>query len=367
MLRVLFSLCLGLLLPLVAQGIEPPPVGPPWSRELAAAQKIALEQGTPIFVYFTKTHCPHCVPVEKDVLPSEKLKPAYKQVAWLFNNRSFDGSPRDRIAENIEHRFGVSSYPHLLLIDPEKLTVITEMGRSEEELLTAFRTIKVQITDAKAAAAKLKAAELTAAKLRSSQSLKDARELIGDSDIVVRLTALEVLAKKEPKTLLPRVEELLKVEHDPFRFELLNTLATSGDSSAAPALAALLESPYGSLNPNVLRIMSVKALAKCGTAESVPTIAKFASTGEYNNSLTGQSIATLQALALRLPQTKASVKAALLESYPAIPAAPEKNEQARCIALAKTVHLALSQVTNKQVAFPSTYNEATRQDLKQSW
>ncbi|MHC4952957.1 MAG: hypothetical protein ACYTGZ_03645 [Planctomycetota bacterium] len=33
-----------------------PPKGPPWQRDLLAAQKAALEQGKPIFFYFTKTY-----------------------------------------------------------------------------------------------------------------------------------------------------------------------------------------------------------------------------------------------------------------------------------------------------------------------
>ena len=33
-----------------------PPEGPPWERDLLAAQKKAIEQGKPIFFYFTKTY-----------------------------------------------------------------------------------------------------------------------------------------------------------------------------------------------------------------------------------------------------------------------------------------------------------------------
>ena len=37
-------------------GSETPPEGPPWQRDLLAAQKQALEKGKPLFVYFTKTY-----------------------------------------------------------------------------------------------------------------------------------------------------------------------------------------------------------------------------------------------------------------------------------------------------------------------
>ena len=37
-------------------GSETPPKGPPWERDLLVAQKRALDEGKPIFVYFTKTY-----------------------------------------------------------------------------------------------------------------------------------------------------------------------------------------------------------------------------------------------------------------------------------------------------------------------
>ena len=45
-----------LLVGAAAAGSETPPKGPPWVRELAAAQKSAQETGRPIFVYLTKTY-----------------------------------------------------------------------------------------------------------------------------------------------------------------------------------------------------------------------------------------------------------------------------------------------------------------------
>ena len=33
-----------------------PPEGPPWQRDLLAAQKKGLEEGKPVFFYFTKTY-----------------------------------------------------------------------------------------------------------------------------------------------------------------------------------------------------------------------------------------------------------------------------------------------------------------------
>jgi hypothetical protein len=35
---------------------ETPPAGPPWERDFSKAHALALEDGTPIFLYFTKTY-----------------------------------------------------------------------------------------------------------------------------------------------------------------------------------------------------------------------------------------------------------------------------------------------------------------------
>ncbi|MBI3096870.1 MAG: hypothetical protein HYY93_01290 [Planctomycetes bacterium] len=37
-------------------GSETPPEGPPWKRDFLEAQKEALKEGKPIFIYLTKTY-----------------------------------------------------------------------------------------------------------------------------------------------------------------------------------------------------------------------------------------------------------------------------------------------------------------------
>lgn len=350
-----------------AAAIEPPPVGPPWERELAAAQKIALKQGTPIFIYFTKTHCPHCVPIEKGVLPSPGLQPAYGKVAWLFNNRSFDESPADRRAERIELRFGISSYPHLVLVDPEKLTVISHLGRTERALLEEFDKERVTIADAQGAAEKLRQAELRLAKLEQAGSVAAAKDALADEDLVVRCTALRILANAEPRAIAAQAGGLLQVPSDHFRYQVCEVLAELGDPSAAPALAAMAENPKESLNPNVLRIHAVDALAKCGVEESIPVVAKFAATGEFNNGLTHRAVDALAEIAARLPGTKAAVQKALVQAYPSPVRATVDADLQRCTALAKKVHEHLETLSNKKVPFPSTYNETARGRLMASW
>ncbi|MCE9637753.1 MAG: hypothetical protein K8T90_18795 [Planctomycetes bacterium] len=61
--RISIASCLAVVLVSLAAvarvafgGSETPPVGPPWVRDFAVAQKSAIERGVPVFVYLTKTH-----------------------------------------------------------------------------------------------------------------------------------------------------------------------------------------------------------------------------------------------------------------------------------------------------------------------
>ena len=305
------------------------------------------------------------MPIEQQLLPSASLKPTYRKVAWLYNNRNFDNSPADRTAERIELRFGISSYPHLLIVDPEKLTVLAELGRTEKDLLNGFaRTIKV--ANAKAAAEKLRQAEDRVAKLEKANTAAAAKKGLTDEDIVVRFTALQMLVKQEPKAVAAKATELLEVPNDNFRYQVCVALTQIGDKSAAKALEKLAADPKSSMNPNVLRIRAVEALAKCGTEESVAVVARFASTGDVNNGLTSEAIEALAEIAARVPKAKTGAKDALVRSYP--PAGGSATgEKERSLALAQKVHQQLTKLTGKKVMFPTVYDEAARTKLMKSW
>ncbi|MEO2088107.1 MAG: HEAT repeat domain-containing protein [Gemmataceae bacterium] len=355
----------------VAVGGEPAPKGPPWVRDLAAAQKTALERGTPIFIYFTKTYCPHCVPIEKDVLPSSGLKPAYDKAVWVYNNRSFDRSAADLAAERIELRFGMSSYPQLVTVDPVTLTVIDHLGRTEQALLDGFEKAAPKVTkaaDAKKTAEKFRDAEARAVKLAKSASVPDAKKALTDDDIVVRYTALQILTAKSPKAVAEKAGDLLAEPNDLFRFRVCDVLTKAGDKAAAETLEKLLDAPKGSNNPNMLRVNVVEALAACGTEASIPVVAKYATTGDYNNGLTQAAIDALAALAARHPKAKAEVKQALLDAFPpALTSGQTPAEKTRCVDLAKRVHQHLTKLTRKAVAFPAAYDDAAREKLKKGW
>ena len=346
-----------------ATAAEPPPAGPPWFRQLADAQKTALDRGAPIFIYFTKKSCPHCAPVEKDTLPSQVLKPGYDKAVWLYSNRNFDGSPLDRAAQRLEERFGVSSYPHLLLINPETLDLIRELGRTPEVILKGIEGTKVAVTDAKAATERLRKADERLAKVEKAPA--SAAQYLADEDPMVRLAAVRVLGQKNPKAVVAKAADLLATPHDVFRYEVCDVLAKAGDVTAAPALEDVASNPEKSHNPNVLRIRAIQALARCGREESVPVVAEFAKAGDANNGLTGVSVDTLAAIAARLSKAKAAVKEALVVSYPPAGGAPADAQ--RRDALARKVHAHLTALTKRTIPFPTTYDDAARAKLLKSW
>lgn len=53
---VLIALLFVFAVPDAWAGSETPPKGPPWVRDLAEAQALALKKDLPIFLYFTKTY-----------------------------------------------------------------------------------------------------------------------------------------------------------------------------------------------------------------------------------------------------------------------------------------------------------------------
>jgi len=309
------------------------------------------------------------VVVEGQLLPNPALRPAYDKAAWLYVYRDFTASDEDRAAERTCLRFGMTSYPQHLLIHPETLARLGDTGRSVESFLAAVDRAKVGKMGTTDAFERISTADARAIALEKSPTVAAARKAIDDPDVVVRLRALAILAEKEPSVVAARAEELLAFPNDPFRYEVCRAIAKwadpkKGDAKCARLLEKVAAAPKESLNPNVLRIESVKALAACGDAESVATIAPFAA-GGWRNGLTGVSIDALLAIAARDAKAKAPVTAALAAAFPE-PAADDA-EAKQVDPLARRVHGALEKLTGKKVRFPSTYDAKTRKALAEAW
>jgi hypothetical protein len=302
------------------------------------------------------------VKLEEQLLPDAALAPLYDKAVWVYVYRTFKKDEEDRLAERISLRFGVTSWPQLFLADPQALHILRHTGRTKESFHAAFAETDVGKAADTTAHARLQAAEKRAIALEKKPTRRRARKGLDDEDIVVRVRAVEFLAKDEPAAIVKRAKALLAVPNDPLRYEVCRVLAAARDSAAADALEGLVREPKDSLNPNVLRIRAVQALATCGDAGSVAAIAPHAATGAYFNGLTGIAVDALAAIAARDPEAHVEVRKALTQAYPPPPAEGDARALRACIALAKRVHKALGRST----PFPDVYDEAAREALKRS-
>lgn len=314
------------------------------------------------------------------MLPDPALQPAYSKVVWLYVYRDFSNSESDLAAERISLRFGLTSWPQLLLVHPETLHVIGGSGRTVASFQSAVdrATKQVQPTKSLAAAEAIDRADARAIEIEKNPTVELARESLADSDIVVRVRALNVLAEQAPDVVATEAKQLLAVRNDPFRYKVCQVLAKSANGktangksadgkSAVDALEELVKRPTNSRNPNVLRINAVGALGACGDKGSVEVIAPFASSGEFLNGLTGTSVNALVAIAERDQPAQKAVRDILIRSYPEPPADATAIQARYCVSLAKRVHTALERLSGTKVDFPDEYNRATRRELMGKW
>jgi len=313
------------------------------------------------------------VKLEQQLLPHDDLKPLYDKAIWLYVYRTFKGDEQDRAAERASIRFSVTSWPQLFLVDPVTLRVLGHTGRTAASFKKAFAAGQLKKTpsaDVQAAErATLAKAEAVAQEVRTEPDIEFATAAVlgklGTSDIVVRTRAVEVLADLKPAVLVTHAGALLRTPNDTFRYLVCQALGKASAMEAAPHLEALVTTPEPSLNPNVLRMRAVQALATCGRPESVKVIAPHAASGIYFNGLTGVAVDTLAAIAKRHPTTTAEVERVLRSGYPTVTGMdPETKLGKRALrsatALARRIHTALADPR----PFPIVYNEAAREALR---
>ncbi|MHC4958059.1 MAG: HEAT repeat domain-containing protein [Planctomycetota bacterium] len=291
------------------------------------------------------------------MLPNPQIRDTYDKVVWVYVYRDFSRNKADRAAERISLRFSVTSWPQIFLADPSSLEILRHTGRTVKSFRAAVGATRIGRRDA-GAWKRTQAAESRAMELEGRPNTALARKGLDDEDIVVRTRALEVLKDKDRKFVVKRAIELLKTPSDPFRYAVCEILKDAADPKAAPALEALVKEPKPSLNPNVLRMRAVQALATCGSADSVPAIAPHAQSGAYFNGLTGVSVDALAAIARREKKARKHIDKVLKGCYPKPPDASDARAMRACVALAKRVHKARG-----KKAFPKTYDEAARARL----
>ena len=304
--------------------------------------------------------------MERGLLSDEKLSELYGDVVWMYLFQDFSHSEADRAAERIAIRFGITSWPQHFLVDPRSLEVIADTGRSLESFRSAFAGAKVEARQG-VTTEQLIEADALAAKLEGKVSVAEAKRYLDHADLVVRYRAIQRLEATAPEAIVKAAGALLEVPHDQTRFLVCQVLAASGDLSVREQLEGLVRRPDGSRNPNVLRMHTVRALARCGDGHSIAAIGPFAASGEYFNGLTGTAIDALVAIAARVRGERGGVSDVLKTAFPQPKPDTDEREQRACQALARRVHEALETVTGKERAFPAVYDEKAREQLTALW
>ena len=340
-----------------------PPIGPPWVRDLQTAQRLALESGRPIFLYSTKTFCPHCVVVESEMLSSPDLKTYYDKAIWLYVYRDFKGGEADRNAERITDRYSLSSWPQLWLVDPHDLATIGETGRTVATFADAVSKVAIKATKNFSVVESLKESEAKVVGFERNPTRDSARKLIESDDIVAQLAAARFLAEeKNLDEVTNHAKRLLAIPNDGLRYEVLKAIAETGKGDVATEIAELVNNPHPSRNFNVLRSHAIKALASCGDASSILVIAPHAE-GTARNSTARISIQAMLKLVISHPDCKEEVIRAFSDSFPPI----EKGVELLVSAQAKMIHENLVELTGRDVNFPESYTEEARTQLIKQW
>jgi hypothetical protein len=316
--------------------------------------------------------------VERDVLPSEKLKPYYDKVVWLYCYNDFSKSDKDLKAERIRMRFGVSSWPQLLFMDAATLAVIHEGARDVAGLIQAIddAASKVKRPDnAKELHKKLADAEELAAKLHKARAVPEARKNVMSDDLVVRAICVEILAKEDPDALLEHALKLLDTPADQTRSGVCKAIATAKklpkDEKEVTALRLKLEAifkdPKGSRNPNVLRFAIAEALGRVGDARTLEVLKPVAVEGAYFNGLTRIVDETVAAIGARDDAALETAVAILIDALPVANAADGERGAKACANLAAFVYEKLKALTGLDPGFPRDYTEATRKELQEKF
>ena len=74
------------------------------------------------------------------MLPHPDLAPHYDKVTWLFVTRNFKEDAKDLEAKRTHDRFGISSWPQMMIFDPRDDRVVTMMPRQLEGFIAELKS-----------------------------------------------------------------------------------------------------------------------------------------------------------------------------------------------------------------------------------
>lgn len=346
-----------------------PPIGPPWVRDLATAQEIALKSGLPIFVYSTKTYCPHCVVVEREMLSSPNMKKYYSSAVWLYIYRDFSSSVEDQKAERTAMRLSLSSWPQHFFIDPSDFSKIADSLRQVETFARAVEPISLEPTSDLTAVDQLRQSEARVVAFNAEPDLVSAKELLQVGDPVAKWAAVRFLVTKENWNLIVNhASDLLATQNDLVRIDVLNAIAKRGDVDVdvdvdlVNEIERLVVDPQPTTNPKMIQSVAINALGVCGNANSVDVIAPFAAGSALYLGKT-RAVESLGLLVERFPERKEAVIEILKNSFPPI----ESHGMSYVLRGAKVIHILLGELTGEDVDFPAEYTESARSKLIKDW
>ena len=296
------------------------------------------------------------------MLPHEDLAPWYEKAVWLYVCRTWRDDEPDREAARIHDRFGVTSWPHLFLIDPVNDRLLQRAGRTTAAIDQAFASAasKVKPLAEDELQAALVALQSTRERVLALEALarkgtsKTRREVLADldrPDVLVRHRALLVLKGLDDPPLADHAESLLVEGNDAIRFEVLDWIQKREVEALTPLLVRVFVEAGQALpsgNPNVLRGRAARCLIACGDERAIDALASVARAAEARNSTTRVVVEALGAIGARGDETvRTRVVTVLLASYPA-PVEPAANGSPTVIGryalrLAEAVTKALAQ------------------------
>lgn len=333
------------------------------------------------------------------MLPNPALKPWYDRVTWLFVSRNFKLDDKDKEALRTHDRFGISSWPQMIVFDPVDDRVLLDAPRDLAGFVKAFeratattngraggtvqtkaqhvlkdpvgadaRSLGERLRDPNPIVRAIALEEIASAKEVAQEHLAEADAILGreGEDIVVVLRALRLLVKRKPATLVARTLALLAIDNDPLRYEVLELVATKPDPLLGPVLNRLFAEAgkaVASRNPNVLRMKVAPCLGAMGDAASVEVLAPLARAADWRNGTTKLVLDALRALAMRLPEQKERVEEILVASLPKALAAQDVQGTRGSLSLSEAVFKALAALRPgwKAPALPKGWSEAERE------
>ncbi|MCB9891585.1 MAG: hypothetical protein H6832_17965 [Planctomycetes bacterium] len=148
------------------------------------------------------------------MLPHKDLAAYYDKVTWLFVSRNFKKDEKDREALRTHDRFGISSWPQLVLFDPRDDTVLEQMSREldsfKKQLKKHVASVPPPPKEVQDKIARLRRAKALMKQGETLDALRRLESLAKEPDAVdVWLEAREILRHngKESPTLAERLAD----------------------------------------------------------------------------------------------------------------------------------------------------------------